>query len=65
MEKKAQASLSRPPIPRRQEFLDELLSKTEDPVHKRLLRAYGSDDPIQAMEAELGRVLREILEHED
>ena len=49
-------------IPRRQEFLDDILRHLEDPIHKRLLQAYRSDNPVNFMETELGRILKEILE---
>jgi hypothetical protein len=50
----------------REKFLNELLSNLENPLHKRIVAAYqGKDDPVASMEAELGAVLLEILNHED
>ncbi len=48
-----------------EEYLDELLVELSDPVHKRLIQAYRGDDPVQSMESELGKILMEVLYHED
>jgi len=48
-----------------EEFLDELLAELSDPVHKRLIKAYAANDPVQAMESELGKILMEVLRRED
>lgn len=50
---------------RRAEYLDELLKKISDPVHKRLIQAYMGNDPVQSMESELGEILTEVLHLED
>ena len=47
------------------EYLDELLKKISDPVHKRLIQAYMGNDPVQSMESELGKILTEVLHLED
>ena len=51
--------------PPRKKYLDELLVKLSDPVHKRLIEAYQGDDPVQSMESELGKILIEVLRCED
>ena len=50
---------------RRAEYLDELLKKISDPVHKRLIQAYMGSNPVQSMESELGEILKEVLHLED
>jgi len=50
---------------RRAEYLDELLKKISDPVHKRLIQAYMGNNPVQSMESELGEILKEVLHLED
>ena len=47
--------------PRKPEFLRELIAYIDDPNHKRVLSAYKLDDPVQSMEAELSRILMEIV----
>lgn len=49
----------------REEYLDELLAELSDTVHKRLIKAYRVDDPVQSMESELGKILMEVLRRED
>jgi len=48
-----------------EEFLDELLTKLSNPVHKRLIQAYQCNDPVQSMESELGKILMEVLNREN
>jgi hypothetical protein len=50
---------------RSEEFLSELLDELSDPVHKRLIEAYQGGDPVHSMEAELGKILLEVLRRED
>jgi hypothetical protein len=50
---------------RHHEFLAELLAEISDPLHKRLVEAYGGDDPVQSMEAELCQILMEVVHRED
>ena len=50
---------------RRDEFLDELQRRLSDPLHRRLIQAYRSDDPVQSMESELAKMLLEVLHRED
>jgi len=50
---------------RREEFLEELMAELSDPLHRRLVRAYQGDSPVQAMEAELAAVLLEVVKRED
>lgn len=46
-------------------FLAELLEEVTNPLHKRLLEAYRESDPVDSMENELGKILLEVLSHED
>lgn len=48
-----------------QEHIRRFSEQLSDPVHKRLIEAYSGDDPVESMEAELGRVLEEVLSSED
>ena len=48
-----------------EKFLEEILKKTHDPIHKRLIQAYKGDDPVNSMESELKGILMEVLRHED
>jgi len=50
---------------RQREYLTELLNEILDPNHKRMIQAYQGDDPVNAMEIELGKLLLEILNRED
>lgn len=50
---------------RREEFLHELSSQLNNPIHKRLLDAYRGHLPLFSMETELKNVLLEVLRHED
>lgn len=47
------------------EYLSELISSLSNPVHKRLLQAYRTDDPSASMEAELSKILYEVLRSEN
>ena len=51
--------------PRLKEFLEELLQEVSDPAHRRLIQAYGGEDPVRSMEAELGRILTEVIADEN
>lgn len=46
-------------------YLQRFLDQLSDPIHRRLIRAYGGDDPVASMEAELAQVLKEVLNRED
>jgi hypothetical protein len=48
-----------------QEFLGELQSEVSDPLHRRLIQAYQGDDPVQAMESVLTKILLEVVRGED
>lgn len=50
-----------PQRPRKSDFLSDLIAQVDDPNHKRVLSAYKPENPTQSMEAELGRLLMEIL----
>ena len=47
------------------ELLEDLLKQLSDPVHKRLIRVYGGQEPVQSMESELASILRELIASED
>ncbi len=46
-------------------YLKELSELAEDPIHKKLIAAYTSDNPKKSMEIELGRILNQVLKDED
>lgn len=46
-----------------EEFLLELQSDLSDPIQKKLIGAYRGDDPVSSMEAELARILLEVIEY--
>ena len=48
-------------LPRVEEFLTAVESKTADETHRRLLRACRKGDPATAMETELELIIEEIL----
>ena len=48
-----------------EKYLKELDDLTEDPIHKRLINAYKENNPMESMEAELGRILAEVMNRED
>lgn len=48
-----------------EEYMRRFLEELPDPVHRRLIQAYGGDDPLASMEVELGNVLREVVNSED
>jgi hypothetical protein len=48
-------------VPRVEEFLRAVESKTNNEVHRRILRACRGTDPTTSMEAELKRVIEEIF----
>ncbi len=54
-----------PKAGRLQDYLRELELRLSDGNHKRLLRAYSSEDPVASMEAELSKMLAEIMKRED
>jgi hypothetical protein len=47
-----------------QEYLNELLDKLSNPIHKRMISAYEGNDPVQTMESELRKILTEVLRRE-
>jgi len=60
----AESSLESPS--HRVKYLNLLLDQLTSPVQKRLVGTYQKkSDPVKAMEAELGDILTEILDHED
>lgn len=48
-----------------EKFLEELKGQLPDPIHKRILEAYKTDDPVQSMETELSKILLEIISREN
>ena len=48
----------------RQEYLEELEASLSDPFHKRIIKAYSGENPVQSMESELKKILREVLNRE-
>ena len=45
---------------KRKELLKELVENLPNPIHKRLIESYISENSLQAMESELGKILTEI-----
>lgn len=41
------------------------MAQISNPAHKRVIKAYQGDNPVQAMEVELGAILLEVLKSED
>lgn len=50
---------------RLQQFIQELLDKIQDPIHRTLVEAYEINNPVQSMESELNKILMGILNDED
>lgn len=50
---------------KREELLKKLSEGISDPTHKRLIHAYQGDRPVESMEAELKKILTEVLQDED
>lgn len=48
-----------------EEYMRRFLERLPDPVHRRLIQAYGGEDPVGSMEVEFGNVLREVVNSED
>ncbi len=51
-----------PVLSRSEEFLRAVEGKTNDAVHRRILRACRSTNPSSSMEAELKKVIEEIFD---
>ena len=47
------------------EYIEDILESLSNPIHKRIIRAYKGDNPVESMESELGKIVMEIIEHED
>lgn len=47
------------------DYLEELVEKLSNPIHRRIIQAYQGSDPIQSMESELANILIEVLHRED
>ena len=50
---------------KRQEILDDFLKTLSDPVHKKIVGAYNDNNPVESMEKELTRILKEIVKGEN
>lgn len=48
-----------------EQFVEELLPLADDPLHQRLVRAYGGPEPVASITAEFQQIVREILGDED
>ena len=51
--------------PKIEKYFNEVLEKISDLKHKRIISAYKGDNPVQSMEAELGKIVMEIVNRED
>ena len=49
----------------KEKHLAEILEILTDPFHIRIIEKYQVDDPVQAMETELGEIIMEITNHDD
>jgi hypothetical protein len=49
----------------KEKHLAEILEILTDPLHIRIIEKYQGDDPVQAMETELGEIIMEIITRED
>ena len=58
-------SRSRSQESRFKEYQAELLKRTSDPVHRRLIKAYQLKNPVGSMENKLGEILLEVLHDEN
>ena len=47
------------------DFLIELLEEVSNPIHKRLVKAYQGNNPVESMESELGQILLEVIHREN
>ena len=48
----------------RQEYLEELTESLSDSFHKRIIKAYAGENPVESMESELTKILTEVLNRE-
>ena len=48
----------------REEYLTQLLEVLSDPIHKRIIKAYAGENPVESMESELTKILTEVLNRE-
>ncbi len=46
-------------------YRDQFLEELSDAVHRRILAAYRGDAPVESMESELVRIVKEVLDRED
>lgn len=51
--------------PIHEDHIKALLAELSDPLHKRLIMAYGGESPVSSMESELSQIVVEILRRED
>ena len=45
-----------------EQFLQAVEGKTDDPIHKRLLKASRGENPTESLEKELGKIISEIID---
>ena len=58
----ARGSTKTPEVSALEKFFRTVEERTDDAMHRRLIRAAKRKDPAGALEAELGRVVQEILD---
>jgi hypothetical protein len=59
----AKAKAKKPSVERTavDKFFEAVESRTEDPIHRRLLKAARKEEPGPALERELHRIIEELL----
>ncbi len=48
-----------------EQIVAQLTSRLTNPLHKRVVQAWTTDDPVHSMEAELSKILLEAIADED
>ncbi|APV45064.1 hypothetical protein Dform_01745 [Dehalogenimonas formicexedens] len=48
-----------------EKHLQKLAALVNDPIHKRIIEAYKGNNPLESMEAELTKILDEVVTNED
>ena len=52
-------------LTKRKELVAEFLEEIKDSNHRRILKVYLEDESVESMEAELTKILLEIISDED
>lgn len=46
-------------------YIDQFLNILSDPIHKRIIQAYRTNQTCESMEDELKKIIREIIEDDN